>query len=34
MREALDASRMVAEGWTVARIRTAVDRTFGNDRRR
>ena len=34
MKEALDASRMAAEGWTVEKIRIAIDRTFSNGGRR
>jgi len=29
MDEALDASRMVKEGYSVARIRTEIDRRYG-----
>jgi hypothetical protein len=29
MDEALDASRMAKAGWDVARIRAALDRTYG-----
>lgn len=30
MKEALDASRMMKDGWDVGRIRAAIDRTFAN----
>jgi hypothetical protein len=29
MDEALDASRMAREGWSTARIRLAIDETYG-----